>query len=159
MPTLQRFVDAQASGFSGWDAAMAELHSGRKRGHWIWWVLPQLEGLGTSPTSREFGVRGLDEAMAYLRHASLGPRYAATVTVLHGALAAGTRLDDLMGSPLDARKAVSSLTLFEAAARAAGGPTYDALAARIAAVLDAATAQGHARCARTRRAVARPDAS
>lgn len=68
---LERFVTAQAPVF---DAAVAELRAGRKRTHWMWFVFPQLRGLGRSSTARFYGIASLDEARAYLAHAVLGPR-------------------------------------------------------------------------------------
>jgi uncharacterized protein (DUF1810 family) len=108
---LQRFLDAQAGGT--YEGALAELRAGRKRGHWIWFVLPQLRGLGLSPTSQHYGITGLDEARAYLAHPVLGPRLRRCFQVL-------ADLDDpdpgrVLGS-VDAVKLRSSATLFEAAA-------------------------------------------
>ena len=68
---LSRFVSAQAGDY---DRALAELRDGRKRTHWMWYVFPQLEGLGLSPTSRRYAIRSLEEAKAYLAHPVLGPR-------------------------------------------------------------------------------------
>ncbi len=69
---LQRFVDAQAGGVH--ERALAEVRSGRKTGHWMWFVYPQLRGLGHSATAQRYGLAGLDEAAAHLRHPVLGPR-------------------------------------------------------------------------------------
>ena len=66
-PDLQRFVEAQDSGGT-YATALAELRRGRKRSHWMWFVFPQIAGLGQSPTAVHYGVRGLDEARAYLAH-------------------------------------------------------------------------------------------
>ena len=108
---LARFVDAQDAG-DAYQSALAELRAGCKRGHWIWFVLPQVEGLGMSPTSQRFGVRGLAEARAYVAHPVLG----------HRLVAAARALADLPGSDpiavlgsIDAVKLRSSMTLFEAA--------------------------------------------
>ena len=68
---LQRFVDAQDGVY---ERALGELRAGRKRTHWIWFVFPQLTGLGSSAMSQEYGISSLDEAVAYLRHPLLGPR-------------------------------------------------------------------------------------
>src|SRR5690242_17701483 len=68
---LQRFVDAQEPVFT---RALAELKQGRKRGHWIWFIFPQLKGLGHSANSEFYGISGLPEAVAYLEHPVLGPR-------------------------------------------------------------------------------------
>lgn len=108
---LQRFLDAQAGGT--YEAALAELRAGRKRGHWIWFVLPQLRGLGLSPTSQHYGVSGLGEARAYLDHPVLGPRLRQCFEVLAG-------LDEtdpvrVLGG-VDAVKVRSSATLFALAA-------------------------------------------
>jgi uncharacterized protein (DUF1810 family) len=70
---LQRFVDAQDRGGT-YDRALRELRVGRKEGHWIWFVFPQIAGLGRSETSRHYALSGLDEAAAYLAHPVLGPR-------------------------------------------------------------------------------------
>lgn len=110
---LQRFVDAQAGDHV---QALAELRAGRKRGHWIWYVLPQLRGLGQSSLSQHYGIGSLAEARAYLAHALLGPRLRACVAALvalpgHDAVA-------VLGD-IDAMKLHSCLTLF-AVADAAG---------------------------------------
>jgi uncharacterized protein (DUF1810 family) len=68
---LSRFVDAQASEYG---AVLSELRSGQKRGHWIWYIFPQLEGLGSSGTSSFYGITGLKEAESYLNHPVLGAR-------------------------------------------------------------------------------------
>lgn len=107
---LERFVRAQERGGT-YDAALAELRAGDKRGHWIWFVLPQLAGLGRSPTAQEYGVEGAAEARAYLAHPVLGPRLrecAAALLALPGG--------DLVAAlgALDALKARSSMTLFDA---------------------------------------------
>ena len=68
---LQRFVDAQAGVY---ETALAELRAGRKRTHWMWFVFPQVTGLGLSPMAQAYAISGLDEARAYLAHPVLGPR-------------------------------------------------------------------------------------
>ena len=68
---LQRFVDAQATTY---EQALAELQAGRKQSHWMWFIFPQLRGLGHSDTAQRYGISGLDEANAYLSHPVLGPR-------------------------------------------------------------------------------------
>lgn len=108
---LQRFVDAQAGG--AYEAALAELRAGRKRGHWIWFVLPQLRGLGLSPTSQHYGISGLAEARAYLAHPVLGARLRQCFEVL-AALEETDPVRVLGG--VDAVKVRSSATLFAAAA-------------------------------------------
>jgi len=68
---LQRFLDAQASVY---EEVLSELRSGRKQGHWMWFIFPQIRGLGNSETTRWFAIASLLEAQAYLRHSVLGPR-------------------------------------------------------------------------------------
>ena len=106
---LARFVRAQAGCF---DTALAELRAGRKRTHWMWFVFPQLRGLGRSETSRFYGIDGLEEAAAYLGHPLLGPRLRAAF----GALLASPGSAEAILGPVDAMKLRSSATLFERAA-------------------------------------------
>ncbi len=119
---LQRFVDAQAGGVI--ERAIGELRAGRKHSHWMWFVFPQLKGLGRSPTALFYGLESLDEAHAYLAHPVLGPRLEAATQAAVGAPAAS--LHALFGSP-DDLKFVSSMTLFEKAAGADGGIYVSAL--------------------------------
>ncbi|MEJ5913252.1 DUF1810 domain-containing protein [Pseudokineococcus sp. 1T1Z-3] len=114
MADLQRFLDAQDGGT--YEQALAELRAGRKRGHWIWFVLPQL-GLGSSPTAQHYAISGLDEAQAYLAHPLLGPRLRACAAAL--AALPGTDPVAVVG-PVDALKVRSSTTLFARAADASG---------------------------------------
>jgi uncharacterized protein (DUF1810 family) len=107
---LSRFMSAQAGTV---DAALEELRAGRKRTHWMWFVFPQLKGLGVSPTAQFYGLSGLDEATAYLEHPMLGPRLEAAVDAVHASRA--TSLHALFGSP-DDLKFRSSMTLFAVAA-------------------------------------------
>ena len=103
---LARFVSAQAGVF---DSALEELRAGWKRTHWMWFIFPQLKGLGRSPTALFYGISALDEATAYVQHPVLGPRLeTATSAVL--ACSAGS-LNALFGSP-DDLKFCSSMTLF-----------------------------------------------
>ncbi|HKQ41792.1 MAG TPA: DUF1810 domain-containing protein [Pseudonocardia sp.] len=104
---LERFVSAQASII---DTAKAELRAGAKRGHWIWYVFPQLKGLGMSSTSMYYGIGSLAEAQAYLAHPVLGPRLRECVQLLLDA--PGSAADILGGDDVKLR---SSLTLFIAA--------------------------------------------
>jgi uncharacterized protein (DUF1810 family) len=104
---LDRFVVAQAPVF---ETAIAELRAGRKRSHWMWFVFPQLKGLGLSSTAQHFGIASLDEARAYLDHPVLGPRLdLATRAVI---AAPAPSLHALFGSP-DDMKFRSSMTLFQ----------------------------------------------
>jgi uncharacterized protein (DUF1810 family) len=107
---LARFVTAQVGVF---DRAVDELKAGRKRSHWMWFVFPQLKGLGRSPTAQHFGLASLAEADAYVRHPVLGPRLEAAVAAVQASRAAD--LHSLFGSP-DDLKFRSSMTLFAVAA-------------------------------------------
>ena len=95
--TLERFVDAQAPVI---DAVRAELIAGRKRSHWMWFVFPQLRGLGRSEMARHYGLADLAEARAYWRHPLLGPRLADCVQWLL-ALPEGCSAHHVFGSPDD----------------------------------------------------------
>ena len=107
---LQRFVDAQAGVF---ESVRHELSIGRKSGHWIWFVFPQMIGLGLSPTSQFFGIGSFSEAQAYLAHPVLGPRLIeATQLIL---TVKGRTLREIFGAP-DDMKFRSSMTLFARAA-------------------------------------------
>ena len=108
---LQRFVQAQEGVF---DTALSELRDGAKRSHWIWFIFPQIAGLGHSPMSQRYAIRSLDEARAYLDHALLGPRFRQSVEALL-AWAGKRSATDILG-PIDAMKLRSSLTLFASAA-------------------------------------------
>lgn len=108
MSALQRFVDAQDDGGT-YDRALAELSAGRKRGHWMWFVFPQVAGLGRSATAQVYALGGLDDARAYLAHPVLGARLRACSGVL---------VDLPVADPVavlgdvDAVKLRSSMTLF-----------------------------------------------
>jgi uncharacterized protein (DUF1810 family) len=116
---LQRFVDAQAHIY---DIALDEIAVGRKRSHWMWFVFPQLGGLGRSSTAQIYGIGSLAEARAYLAHPLLGPRLRECV---EAALEhSGRKLVDIFGSP-DDLKFRSSMTLFERAA-GPGDPLFQA---------------------------------
>jgi uncharacterized protein (DUF1810 family) len=106
---LSRFVSAQAGTFG---AAMEEIRAGRKRTHWMWFVFPQLKGLGVSLTAQFYGISGLEEATAYLEHPVLGPRLETAVAAVQASPAAS--LHQLFGSP-DDLKFHSSMTLFAVA--------------------------------------------
>jgi uncharacterized protein (DUF1810 family) len=103
---LARFVDAQAHSFEG---ARAELRAGAKRGHWMWFVFPQIEGLGHSETARRFAISGRGEAEAYLKHPLLGPRLRQCARLVNGVDGRSAR--EIFGSP-DDLKFHSSMTLF-----------------------------------------------
>ncbi|RYD35004.1 MAG: DUF1810 domain-containing protein [Verrucomicrobiaceae bacterium] len=103
---LQRFIDAQSRDY---EAALGELRRGRKRTHWIWYIFPQVAGLGHSSMAQKYAIQSKREAIAYLEHGILGGR-------LHECAAAllahqGTEIGEIMGSP-DDLKLRSSMSLF-----------------------------------------------
>lgn len=106
--SLDRFVKAQSGVYAN---ALAELREGHKRGHWMWFIFPQLLGLGKSMTARHFGLSGLAEAQDYLAHPVLGPRLVdcARTVLRHSERPA----EDILGE-IDAMKLRSSATLFSA---------------------------------------------
>ena len=105
---LRRFVDAQDRDGT-FDAAVRELRAGRKRSHWMWFVFPQLRGLGRSATAQYFGIASREEAAAYLDHDVLGPRLRRSARLL--TQFGGDSAELVMGS-VDAIKLRSSMTLF-----------------------------------------------
>lgn len=109
MTDLSRFHDAQAPIF---DAALAELRAGRKRSHWMWFIFPQLRGLGRSPTAQHFGIADLSEARAYLADQVLSKRLTACANAVLAH--SGATAEEILG-PIDALKLKSSATLFREA--------------------------------------------
>jgi uncharacterized protein (DUF1810 family) len=108
---LQRFVDAQDDDGT-YESALRELRDGRKRSHWMWFIFPQIAGLGQSPTSRRYAISSLEEARAYVAHPVLGPRLEECVRALLARTGASAR--DIFGG-IDAMKLRSSMTLFHRA--------------------------------------------
>ena len=103
---LQRFVEAQEGAY---EQACAELRRGRKTGHWIWFIFPQMKGLGMSAMSERYGIGSLEEARAYLAHPVLGPRLREISEIVLGI--EGRTVEEIFGWP-DDRKLRSSMTLF-----------------------------------------------
>lgn len=106
---LARFVDAQVKTYA---AALAEIRRGAKRTHWMWFIFPQLAGLGHSKMAQRYGISSLDEVRAFLAHPILGPRYRECVEALQDLPTAN---GEAVFGPIDAMKLRSSLTLFSAA--------------------------------------------
>lgn len=106
---LERFVEAQSRNY---DAALAELAAGQKRSHWMWYIFPQIAGLGHSATAQRYAISGLDEAAAYLDHPLLGARLRKCCEQL--LQLEGRTAHQIFGSP-DDMKLRSSMTLFSAA--------------------------------------------
>jgi uncharacterized protein (DUF1810 family) len=146
---LDRFKHAQ-DGPGGFAGALSELESGRKRSHWIWYIFPQLAGLGQSSAAVRFGLRGVEEAVAYLRDEVLRERLLAVVDAVLAQLqrSPAPALVDVMGSEIDAVKLISSMTLFREVARDIDDRE---LASRADAVLQAARRQGYRECEFTMR--------
>ena len=153
MAGLERFRAAQDQPHDGYAAALREIESGGKRGHWIWYVFPQLAGLGSSPAAQEFGIHGAREAADYLRDVTLRERLLTISRAVAAQLAGGRSLPALMGSHIDALKLVSSMTLFRDTAAGLhageGDAVYRELAAVASDILAAAAAQGYPPCAYT----------
>jgi uncharacterized protein (DUF1810 family) len=153
---LERFVAAQDAG-AAFEMALGEIRAGRKRGHWIWYVFPQLAGLGMSPMSQTYGIHDAEEAEAYLRHPVLAPRLVTITTEVAEQVRRGARIETLMGAPIDATKLVSSLTLFGRVAARLHETEEDARAGALAAlateILRAADEQGYPACRRTLSAI------
>ena len=107
MEGLERFLDGQRFGF---ETALAEMVRGRKMNHWIWYIFPQIKGLGHSPNAQFYGIRDLDEAREYLAHPILGQRLReiTNAVLTHK----GEDIYEIMGSSIDAVKFRSSMTLF-----------------------------------------------
>ncbi len=111
---LERFVEAQEGMY---EQACAELRAGRKRSHWMWFVFPQIRGLGSSPMAMRFAISGLAEAQTYLEHPVLGARLRECAGIVVGVQ--GKTVDEIFGYP-DDLKFHSSMTLFAKAAEKAG---------------------------------------
>ena len=107
--TLERFVRAQDRVY---DRVLADLRAGEKRSHWMWFVFPQIDGLGSSPTAREYAISSLDEAREYLAHPVLGPRLIECAELVRATTAPPS---EVFGFP-DDLKLRSSMTLFARAA-------------------------------------------
>jgi uncharacterized protein (DUF1810 family) len=110
---LERFVQAQRSGY---EQALTQLRAGAKRTHWMWFIFPQIAGLGRSPTARFYAIADAVEASAYLRHPVLGSRLRECTDAMLGW--AGRKTAAAILGPIDAVKFVSSMTLFDAVVEA-----------------------------------------
>lgn len=112
MERLERFLDGQRFGY---ETALAEMKQGEKRNHWIWYIFPQVKGLGHSPNAQYYGIKDLEEAKAYLQHPVLGQRLReiTNAVLTHK----GEDIYEIMGSSIDALKFRSSMTLFDLVSR------------------------------------------
>lgn len=140
---LNRFVEAQAVNY---DEALAELRAGRKRTHWSWYILPQIQGLGSSTMSVRYAISGLPEAKAFIGHQILGARLRECVAAMnaHSSLS----VPDILGE-IDAKKFHSCVTLF-AEVTAEGSPFHQALTRHFAGARDPDTITQLARQAETK---------
>jgi uncharacterized protein (DUF1810 family) len=149
---LARFQEPQDRSAAGFETALHEIRSGGKRSHWIWYIFPQLAGLGSSPMAQTYGIQGVDEAVAYLRDPVLCARLVDITRAVAERLATGqgASLPVLMGSEIDAQKLVSSLTLFGCVAKklyaAEKLEAHGELAGLADTVLAAAAADGYPPC-------------
>jgi uncharacterized protein (DUF1810 family) len=154
---LQRFKDAQDQHVSGFESALSEIREGGKRSHWIWYVFPQLSGLGHSAASQIYGLDGVAEAEEYLRDPLLRSRLLTIATAVAEKVGAqaSVSLERLMGSSIDATKLVSSMTLFKTVATrlhaTAGLDEYASIASMAERILSAAAAEGYPPCQFTRK--------
>ena len=108
---LQRFIDAQDREGT-YANALAEIRAGHKQSHWIWYILPNLRGLGYSETARFYAIDGQIEAAAYYRHPLLGERLTVVAEAVVTAVTAGHTLEGIFGD-VDAKKTISCMTLFQ----------------------------------------------
>jgi len=147
--SLDRFRQAQSLRFAGFATALDEIRSGGKQGHWIWYVFPQLEGLGTSGMAQKYGIRGAAEAREYLLDPELGARLLTITEAVAAQARDGVSLRTLMGSEIDVVKLVSSLTLFGQVARqlhANGSEAFGRMGALAEELLAVAAAEGYPSC-------------
>jgi uncharacterized protein (DUF1810 family) len=157
MDDLDRFKHAQDQAFDGFEVALSELLAGRKRSHWIWYVFPQLAGMGRSSMAVRYGLRDAAEATAYLRDPVLRARLLAVVRAVaaHLERRPAPSIETLMGSTIDALKLVSSMTLFREVARRLNRlephADYAEVAAKSGAILEVASEEGLPACVHTRR--------
>ena len=116
---LQRFTDAQGQPVTGFETALFEIRAGGKRSHWIWYVFPQLAGLGRSAAAQTYALDDVAEAQDYLRDPLLRTRLLTIATAVAEQLdrQSGPSLERVMGSSIDVAKLVSSMTLFGAVAK------------------------------------------
>jgi uncharacterized protein (DUF1810 family) len=149
---LERFKEAQDQRVSGFDSALSEIRAGGKRSHWIWYVFPQLTGMGYSAMSQKYGLEGIDEAEDYLRDPVLRSRLLTIATAVARQIdqQGSGSLERVMGSSIDVAKLVSSMTLFgDLAAKlhaTEGLDEHASIAAVAARILAVAAAEGYPAC-------------
>ena len=149
-PDLSRFIDAYRDDF---ERALRDIEAGRKQSHWMWYIFPQVGGLGASAMSRRYAIGSPEDAQAFLLHPVLGVHYCEIVdAVWHQVVERDLSIRSLFGSP-DDTKLVSSLTLFAGSASTLDSPppVLTTFLERAGEILEAAYAQGLARCTTTER--------
>jgi uncharacterized protein (DUF1810 family) len=160
MDSLDRFKKAQDGAHAGFEVALAELRAGCKQSHWIWYIFPQLAGLGSSGMAQAYGLDGVEEATRYLQDPGLRSRLLTIAAVAAGHTRRGVPLETLMGASIDVLKLVSSMTLFADVARrlhaAEGLAEYEAMARVAEEILAVARAQGYPACQFTRARLGKP---
>lgn len=155
-PHLQRFKDAQNQPMAGFQSALAEIRAGGKRSHWVWYVFPQLAGMGHSAMSQTYGLDGIEEAEDYLRDPVLRSRLLTISTAVAEQVdrRPGPTLGHVMGASIDVAKLVSSMTLFGAVAKrlqsAEALDEYASIAKVAERILVAAATEGYPSCQFTR---------
>lgn len=149
-PNVMRFLEAQDQRSAGYASALAEIRSGGKQGHWIWYVFPQLAGLGQSAASVRYGIVDLPEARSYLQNETLRSRLLTITAAVAKQASGGYPLSAVMGSSIDVMKLVSSLTLFAHVARQLHAvehlDAYHEFATTAENLLATATTQGYPAC-------------
>ena len=153
MDGLHRFKEAQDEVDFGFECALAEIRGGEKSSHWIWYIFPQIAGLGRSSTAQEYALRDVAEACDFLRDATLRERLITITTAAAAQLQKGVPLEQLMGGETDSSKLVSCMTLFQIVAGKADiageNPEFANLKRFCGEVLLAAETQGFPRCQHT----------
>lgn len=158
MSGLDRFKRAQERRHSGFESALSEIESGAKSGHWIWYIFPQLDGLGSSFEAQTYAIEGRAETIAYLQDSVLAGRYLTITKAVAEHVQHGVPLGGLFGSRIDTLKLVSSLTLFGEVAHqledVGEGGSYGDIARLADEILRAAEREGYPRCRFTLQALA-----
>ena len=149
---LSRFEAAQQNGY---EQALREIREGRKRSHWIWYIFPQLQGLGSSGMCRKYGVYGVEEAKKYLKNERLNGRLVEISEEVKGQMEKGRDVEVLMGSRIDALKLCSCMTLFREAAgelvkeEEGGRERFEKEEKLFGGVLERTSEMGYSKCNRT----------
>ncbi len=151
--SFEHFRSAQQQGHGGYTQALSEMERGRKTSHWIWYIFPQIEGLGRSSMAQRYALEDRGEAVAYLQDEELGHNLRVITQVVAIQLRDGAQLRTLMGSGIDALKLVSSMTLFEAAGEQLlseqPSELLSSFVANCQTILSFAELQGYPRCRHT----------